>query len=53
MNEPGAFDKAFKEWWDSEETQRRFHYGQYSESEIAYAAAIFGKDWGQDNPYSD
>ena len=48
-----AFDEAFSKWWESEETQRRFHCCHYSEGEIAYAAAVFGKDWGQDNPYSD
>ena len=35
------FDNAFDEWWESPERERKFHTGQFSDKQIAYAGAIW------------
>ena len=34
------FDNAFDEWWESSERERKFHTGQFSDKQIAYAGAM-------------
>lgn len=37
--------EAFKAWYASEGTERRFHCGQFSDREIAFAAMVWMADY--------
>lgn len=39
------FDDAFDSWFNSEQTQLKFHCGQYSESQIALASAYWARNY--------
>jgi len=37
------FDVAFNDWYNSEETQRRFHCGHYDDRQMIMAGAYWAK----------
>ena len=38
------FDDAFDAWFDSKDTQTRIHQGHYKEKDIAFMAAVWGRE---------
>lgn len=43
------FDDEFDKWFDKEDTQLRFYSSQYTEKDIAYAAAYWAYSYIEKN----